>query len=411
LARIGWIAVAVVLLVILAILATRGSRLLLLEDNISDSFAALSGLMTYYEYVRIILVTRYLVLAIYLLTAFFIFWRKSYEVIGLATSLMLLLLPLLFNLGGSVPDSSLTVFTRNIDRILSWGWSLGLLGVLALVLVLYLFPSGRSVGPRVTRLAWFLVLALIATGLVADLEARMGGTQLSAPLGYLAGVLFLTLLALGIASQVYRYLRVSGPAERQQTRWVLAALVVTLFWSIAVVGRDPYRSYDRWAGPWALFQIFGTVIVTALLPLSIAWAIVSHHLWDIDVIIRKTIVYALLTGTLLLIYLTSILLIQFLFARVTDNDSTLATILSTLLIAALFMPLRRRIQAWIDRRFYRRKYDAAQVLERFAATARDETDLDKLTAELLRVIQETMQPAHASIWLRTPSDNPATRGE
>ncbi len=150
--------------------------------------------------------------------------------------------------------------------------------------------------------------------------------------------------------------------------------------------------------------IFGTVIVAALPPLAIARAIVSHHLWDIDVIIRKTLVYTLLTGFLALVYLGSILGLQGVFRRLTGQDSTLATILSTLLIAALFLPVRRRIQALIDRRFYRRKYNAQKTLEQFALTARDETDLDRLTAELLRVIQETMQPETVSVWLRRTDD-------
>lgn len=397
LARLGWSAVALLTFVIVGILASRGSRLLLLEDNVSDSFRALSGLMTYHDYVRIVLATRYLVLAVYWLTALFIFWRKSHEVIGLATSLMLLLLPGLINLAPAVPDARLTVFTRNVDRVLSWSWQLAMLGLVAFVLVLYLFPSGRSVGLKVTRTAWLLTLAVVLTVL---LGLAVGETSTSGTAAQVSGVLGLLVLGLGVASQIYRYARVSGPAERQQTRWVLTALVITILWVFTVGSIDPFRSYDRWATPWALLRIFGGVVVAALLPLSVAWAIVSRHLWGIDIIIRKTLVYALLTGALLVVYLSSILLLQTLFTRLTGNTSALATILSTLLIAALFLPLRRRVQELIDRRFYRRKYDATKVLERFAATARDETDLDRLTAELTRVIQETMEPEHITILLR-----------
>ncbi len=142
----------------------------------------------------------------------------------------------------------------------------------------------------------------------------------------------------------------------------------------------------------------------ALLPLSIARAILRYHLWDVDIIVRKTLVYTLLTGFLLLVYLTSIVVLQGILSRLTGQDSTLATILSTLLIAVLFLPVRRRVQTLIDRRFYRRKYDAAKVLQGFAATARDETDLDRLTAELARVIQETMEPESVSVWLMPASD-------
>jgi hypothetical protein len=121
----------------------------------------------------------------------------------------------------------------------------------------------------------------------------------------------------------------------------------------------------------------------------------------VDVVIRKTAVYSILTVLLALVYFGLVVVLQRLLLPAI-GDSTPAIVLSTLLIAALFMPLRRRVQGFIDRRFYRRKYDAEKVLAQFAATARDETDLDALTAELLRVIEETMQPEHVSLWLRDP---------
>lgn len=149
----------------------------------------------------------------------------------------------------------------------------------------------------------------------------------------------------------------------------------------------------------------------ALPGVILAVTIARYKLWDIDLVIRRTVSYAILTGLLLLVYFGSIIVLQRLVTPLTGN-STPATVLSTLLIAALFLPLRHRVQAWIDRRFYRRKYNAAQVLQGFAATARDETDLDRLTAELVRVIQETMEPEHVSVWLRPASDErPAAGGE
>jgi hypothetical protein len=135
---------------------------------------------------------------------------------------------------------------------------------------------------------------------------------------------------------------------------------------------------------------------------AITFGVLRYRLWEIDVVIRRTTSYAIVTGLLALIYFGSVVVLQRVLSPVT-GESTAAVVLSTLLIAALFLPLRRRVQAAIDRRFFRRKYDAEQVLAQFAATARDETDLDALTAELLRVIQETMQPEHVSLWLR-PAD-------
>jgi hypothetical protein len=309
---------------------------------------------------------------------------------GLITSLLLLLLPFWFDLGGSIPQNCCE-FTSP----LGWVWPLGMIGLLLMIIFLNVFPSGRFPTIWSRRLFWF---GLAFTGF-AIVVAIVFDERLWTLLEQMAIGVMLGLLGLGVTNQVYRYVRLSGPVERQQTRWVVATMALITLWFFAVYSQTPFRSWSPWAGPWALLQTFGTLFVVALLPLSIARAILRHHLWDIDVIVRKTLVYTLLTGFLLLVYLISIVVLQGIFSRLTGQDSTLATILSTLLIAVLFLPVRRRMQTLIDRRFYRRKYDAAKVLEGFAATARDETDLDRLTAELARVIQETMEPESVSVWL------------
>jgi len=214
-------------------------------------------------------------------------------------------------------------------------------------------------------------------------------------------------LVLGIGSQGYRFARRSNPVQRQQTKWVLfsfAFLVVMAIWSISILAgnqsEQQFTVRDLWVSTIAV-SLF--TVSLAMLPISIGVAILRYRLWDIDVIIRKTLVYTVLTALLALVYLGIVVLLQALFGRLAGvEQSTLAIVISTLAIAALFTPLRRRIQDAIDRRFYRKKYNAQQVLAQFAITARDETDLDALLAELARVVDETLQPEHVSVWL-TPS--------
>jgi hypothetical protein len=145
-----------------------------------------------------------------------------------------------------------------------------------------------------------------------------------------------------------------------------------------------------------------------LIPLSIGVAVLRSHLFDIDLLINRTLVYGSLTAMLVALYFGGIVLLQRVFVVLTGEQSTLAVVASTLLIAGLFSPLRSRIQGFIDRRFYRKKYDARKTLEAFSATLRDETDLDALNAELVGVVRETMQPAHVSMWLRPET---AQKGE
>jgi hypothetical protein len=211
----------------------------------------------------------------------------------------------------------------------------------------------------------------------------------------------LFLLLGGVVSLAWRF-KHAAYRERQQLKFLVfcfSFLVVSAFLRVTLTGSEVNLEspFER------VWSIISYMFWQAMPAIILAVTITRYKLWDIDLVIRRTVSYSVLTGLLALIYFGSIVVLQRLLAPFT-GDSTLATILSTLLIAALFLPLRRRIQELIDRRFYRRKYDAAKVLEGFAATARDETDLDRLTAELLRVIQETMEPESSSIWLRPTAD-------
>jgi hypothetical protein len=220
--------------------------------------------------------------------------------------------------------------------------------------------------------------------------------------------LFFGLIGGAVLAQVYRYRRVSTPVHRQQTKWVVFGIAVG---GAGLVGTSTLVSAVpaiEQSGP--LGQMIGTTIsegFVLLLPLSIGVAMVRSGLYEIDVIINRTLVYGSLTATLVVVYLGCVIGLQYVLRALTVEGSNLTIVASTLLIAALFAPLRRRIQSFIDRRFYRRKYDAAKTLEAFAGRLREETDLEALGGELVGVVRETMQPAHVSLWLRpdaTPRD-------
>ena len=208
----------------------------------------------------------------------------------------------------------------------------------------------------------------------------------------------LGLLGLGVggvgasASVVVRFRRSRG-IERQQMKWFVYAATLLLVFSASILASDVYFLVEIVSG-----VVLGLALVS--LPTAIGTAILKYRLYDIDVVINRTLVYGSLPTSLAVVYIGSVVSLQSVFRSLTGQDSQLAVVASTLLIAALFNPLRRRVQAFVDRRFYRRKYDAAKTLEAFSAKLREETDLAALNAELVGVVRETMQPAHVSLWLR-----------
>jgi hypothetical protein len=186
--------------------------------------------------------------------------------------------------------------------------------------------------------------------------------------------------------------------ERQQIKWLLYVGPIFFVASGLHIGFYYFWLAERSWGLWASYLL---VIAGGLSgPIAIGVAILRYRLYEIDLLINRTLVYGSLTATLIVLYFGGIVVLQRVFVLLTDQRSTLAVVASTLLIAALFTPLRRRIQSFIDRRFYRRKYDARKTLEAFSASLRDETDLDALSDDLVGVVRETMQPAHVSLWLR-----------
>jgi len=202
----------------------------------------------------------------------------------------------------------------------------------------------------------------------------------------------------GLFAQLYRYRYVSTPLQRQQTKWVVLGIIV----GALVAGGLGLLLLFNPSGLSVLILLPVAYLILLFAPLSFGIAVLRYRLWEIDIIINRTLVYGTLTVILTLVYVGLVIGLQALLRGIISQDSGVAIVLSTLAIAALFQPLRRRIQKIIDRRFYRSKYDAAKTVAAFSATLRQEVDLEQLRERLLAVVQQTMQPAHVSLWLRPP---------
>jgi hypothetical protein len=278
---------------------------------------------------------------------------------------------------------------------------------------LLLFPTGRLPSSRWRPFAWFAVAVFVLLGVLTALEpGRIAGVRVPDPTGIerAAGILelsmnILTFVTLGVvltmaASVIARFRRARGE-ERQQMKWL--AYTAVFLGPLLGVSVLNFQVLHNRVIEFAV-GIAGPVAIAAI-PAAVGVAILRYRLYEIDLLINRTLVYGSLTATLVALYFGTVVLLQWLFAALTGQQSTLAVVASTLLIAALFNPLHRRIQSFIDRRFYRSKYDARKTLEAFSAKLRDETDLEALSDELAGVVRETMQPAHVSIWL-SPDEAP-----
>ncbi|MFL5991402.1 MAG: hypothetical protein ACJ73W_05345 [Rubrobacteraceae bacterium] len=314
---------------------------------------------------------------------------------------------------GSVP------FPVTINALLyAWLWvpAVGLLGVYLLLL----FPDGRLPSRRWRPLAWIagaviVVLSLVTLLTPGPLEGLGGARNPFGLEGHpwvvAAGWVFLPLLPLcmlaSALSLVLRYRRSRGEV-RQQIKWIVfaASLMGLLYLAVMGAGTLSWIISPEAPGDLGTQTLWGAILENVMLlsfagvPVALGFAVLKYRLYDIDIFINRALVYGLLTATLAGVYLGGVILLQYLFRALTGQESQLAIVASTLAIAALFIPLRRRVQRFVDRRFYRRKYDAAKTLASFNARLRDETDLDTLVDDVVGVVSQAMQPEHASLWLR-----------
>jgi hypothetical protein len=331
---------------------------------------------------------------VHVAVAALLFWRRSEDPMAVFVSVMLLTF-------GTFGIHS----TATIDAVLSAvgpAWRvpvtfISLLGACTITLFWFLFPDGRFVprGLRTPVILWLLwdTFTSVVPNTHLDPERWPAGPNL---------VYWLLTLVTCLYALVFRYRRISTPAQRQQTKWVVFGAVVSQTSGMAAYGVTVLAPVlDPRLAPLALFQDTSCPLFVAVMPVVIAIAILRSRLFDIDFVINRALVYSLLTAALALIYGGLVIGLQALFHALTGETPQVVIIASTLAIVGLFQPLRRAIQSFIDRRFYRRKYDVQQVLAGFASRLRGDTytDLEHLTQALESVVNDTVQPAHISLQL------------
>jgi hypothetical protein len=335
-------------------------------------------------YVAVVITTTATLTLIWFAVAALIVWRRPDDWMALLVALMLM------GFGVFITFSPVNPVAPPWDRVV--GIMTIAISILAL-LVFTLFPDGRFV-PRWTRWLSLAYISLFALSVIGD--SLVGDIDLS---WRLAMLLVALLFGSVTAAQIYRYQWISSPAQRTQTKWVVVAVSVAIlvfagqFILLGVLTASPGDPLVR------LLISLALAIIALLIPLSFASAVLRHHLFDIDKLMNRTLVYGALTALLAMVYVGGVLTLQSLLHAVTNQTSSIAIVIATLATAALAQPLRQRVQRGIDHRFYRRKYDAEHTLRTFSAVLRSKVDLEDVGAELISVVRQTMQPTHVSLWL------------
>ena len=406
-ARIVWI-VLVVLSLALFVIGLRAYYQFLqraCDDPVCDGIAGalntqgLQALTTsgfsLTRYAAVVTIFYAMIAAIWCVVGFRIFWRRSNDWLALLAAFFLVM----FNI---TPSSGNPTFVLSlVYPVFALPFSLfGFLGQTSLFVFFLLFPNGRLV-PRWMRL---ILLLVIIWEFFHNFPSPASSFDANWP-GWLYLLVFGVLLVAIISSQIYRYRRVSTPLQRQQTKWIVLGVAAVIgFYIVIFVLSLLFTSLQNQnaLGVESFTIVFDLLfpVVFLLIPLSIGFSILRYRLYDIDLLINRTLVYGTLTVLLAMVYFGLIFALQYLLRGIISQNNDVSIVVSTLAIAALFQPLRHRIQAIIDRRFYRRKYDAVKIVETFSATLHNEVDLRQLREHLLNVVQETMQPAHVSLWLR-----------
>jgi hypothetical protein len=403
LARGAWIAfvLAELVVLILTLVATRGQGLTICPFIVSCAVTPATAQALHHlaiplsSYATYNLVLALLQSLVFLSVGGFIFWCKSSEPVALVASFFLVSI-------GLSPFFPSTMYPPELVYLNVSGLCI----FTALGYFLVTFPDGRFV----PRWSWLLVVLWLVQALLFEIPGPFNITSWPRPL-FAAEEVLTYGGTLGVL--IYRYVRVFSYSQRQQAKWLLFGFGGLL---VLIILYDLIGSLVPGLGaPDSLYQLANGTLTTVtflFVPLSVAIAILRFRLWDIDVLIRRTLVYTTLTVILALIYIGLVFvfgtLLRGLFGQ---QQNPVVIVASTLVIAALFQPLRHGLQKVIDRRFYRSKYDAAKTLTNFSATLRGEIDLAQLNDHLVTVVQETMQPSFVQLWLRKPERNTSSRDQ
>lgn len=338
-----------------------------------------------------------------------LFFRRKWDWMALLLSYSLITGGVVFPLSLAFPKEATTTLVRMLVDLIIFISLVSSLGLL------FLFPTGRFV-PRQTR--WLLAAWAIIHLPGVFLPSHPVSISRWPGLVQLAVLLFFT--GAGVAAQFYRYARISNPIQKQQSKWATLGLAASAIGPFAYYlpfiilptlggsGEVSNIMFNRIGPQFYAFTfvlqgvgIFLFSVIMLLFPISFAVAILKYRLWEIDIFINRTLVYSSLTGLIFLIFLTSLTLLRQIIYLVTGvYQSDVATAVSTVLVAILFNPLQKRVQAGIDRRFYRHKYENAQTLATFGNELKNEVDLPILVDDLLNVVHRTMQPESVSLWLK-----------
>jgi hypothetical protein len=415
LARIGWIIVTLLTLTLTFVgIPERYAQLLTADARALQNLGiSLSGYAIYVISLMLVLILAHVLIAGVIFSRMGQDWMALLVALALVTNGAMTSLSVIYSPGLFHPLLmtlvNLVVYT----------------GLVSSMVLLYLFPTGRFV-PSWTRwfsIAWAILMlpAILFPSSILSLSTWAPFAQIS---------VLLIWSSLGIYVQGYRYANVSSPLQKQQAKWGFFGLIAAALGPFAyfvpfviiptlTAPAVSNLMYQRVGSSFFAFsmalRLSGLSIFTLaalVFPLSFAIAILRYRLWDIDILINRAIVYSLLTSALAAIYFGVVVLLQTVFRTLTgQGQSEIVTVLSTLVIASLAVPLQRRVQRSIDRRFYRQKYDAACTLSEFSASLRDEVDLSQLSERLIDVVEETMQPARVSLWLRLPDNHKAQNND